>query len=141
MRTPAEINEERRGTLPDLIGVEVTEAAPGRIRGRLEIRANLLGPSGNLHAGTVVALADSLCGAGAIENRPPDARGHSTIDLTANLIGTAREGEIECEAVMVHGGRTSQVSDARVTANGKLIAIFRCTQMILYARGDETPSA
>jgi 1,4-dihydroxy-2-naphthoyl-CoA hydrolase len=37
---------------------------------------------------------------------------------------------------MAHGGRTTQVWDAVVTDadNGKPIALFRCTQMILYPR-------
>jgi acyl-coenzyme A thioesterase PaaI-like protein len=32
----------------------------------------------------------------------------------------------------VHGGRTTQVWDAMVTHEGKTIALFRCTQLLLY---------
>ena len=36
--------------------------------------------------------------------------------------------------LLVHAGRTTQVWDAEVTdeSNGKKIALFRCTQLILY---------
>ena len=37
---------------------------------------------------------------------------------------------------MAHGGRTTQVWDAVVTdaEGGKPLALFRCTQLILYPR-------
>ena len=39
-------------------------------------------------------------------------------------------------ARLVHGGRTTQIWDADVTneATGTTIALFRCTQMILYRK-------
>jgi uncharacterized protein (TIGR00369 family) len=102
--------------------------------GEVKVRKELLSPNGFLHAGGVITLADSMCGAGTMENLPKAARGYTTIELKANLLGTARDGTIECEASLVHGGRTTQVWDARVIAKetGKTIALFRCTQLILY---------
>jgi len=49
---------------------------------------------------------------------------------------TARAGGIACIATRVHSGRTTQVWDARVSTDegGRFIALFRCTQMILYPR-------
>jgi len=46
------------------------------------------------------------------------------------------EGGISCEARLLHSGRTTQVWDADVKseAAGKTIALFRCTQMLLYPR-------
>jgi len=48
----------------------------------------------------------------------------------------AREGAIACVATRVHSGRTTQIWDAQVTdeASGKVIALSRCTQLILYPR-------
>jgi 1,4-dihydroxy-2-naphthoyl-CoA hydrolase len=35
----------------------------------------------------------------------------------------------------MHGGRTTQVWDARVlNPDGQVMALFRCTQMVLYPR-------
>ena len=56
--------------------------------------------------------------------------------MKSNHLGTAREGTIACVATAVHLGRTTQIWDATVTdkASGKTIALFRCTQMILYPK-------
>jgi uncharacterized protein (TIGR00369 family) len=49
-------------------------------------------------------------------------------------MGTALEGGVTCDARLVHAGRTTQVWDAEVKseASGKTIALFRCTQIVIY---------
>ena len=134
MPTIEELNARSRGSLPGLLGVEITRAERGRAAGRLPVRPDLLAPNGYLHAASVVALADTCCGFGAVASLPEGARGFTTIELKSNFLGTLREGALECEATMAHGGRTTQAWDATVTdaAGGKTIALFRCTQLILY---------
>lgn len=131
-----ELNERGTGTLPGLIGIEILEATEGRIQSQLELREELLAPNGYLHAATIVALADTACGYGCFMNLPDGAEGFTTIELKSNFLGTKHEGVIACEATLVHGGRATQVWDASVTddESGKTLALFRCTQMILYAR-------
>jgi len=134
--TPEEFNRIGRGTLPGLIGLEVVAVEGQRVASRLEVRDELMAPIGYLHAASVIALADTTAGYGAWLNLPAGASGFTTIELKANFIGTAREGGVACEATLVHGGRSTQVWDAAVTdeASGKTIALFRCTQLILYPR-------
>jgi uncharacterized protein (TIGR00369 family) len=121
------------GRLPGLIGIEVDEIEPGHVRMHLTLRDELLAPNGYLHAATVVALADSACGYGCIASLPDKAIGFTTIELKTNFLGTALEGTIACESALVHGGRTTQVWDATVTNDvGKQLALFRCTQLLLY---------
>ena len=93
-----------------------------------------MAPNGYLHAATVVALADTSCGYGTFVNLPEGAEGFTTIELKSNFLGTKRGGAIACRAGLVHGGRTTRVWDATVSdeGSGKPIALFRCTQMILY---------
>ena len=131
-----ELNERGVETLPGLIGLEIVGAEEGSIRSQLELRDELMAPNGYLHAATVVALADTSCGYGTFVNLPEGAQGFTTVELKSNFVGTKREGVIGCEARLVHGGRTTQVWDATVTdkQSGKPIALFRCTQMILYPR-------
>jgi len=131
--TAEEWNARNVGTLPGLIGMEVLEVARGRVTSRLTVRPDLLAPNGYLHAATVIALADTSCGFGSLASLPDGAQGFTTIELKTNFLGTAREGGLACEATLVHGGRTTQVWDARVTdeATGRVVALFRCTQMIL----------
>lgn len=134
MAEPAELNALSHGRLPALVGLEILEMGEGRAASRLEIRPELLAPNGFLHAGTVVTLADTTCGYGSTANLPAGGTGFTTLDLSANFIGTSREGVIGCVATMSHGGRTTQVWDAEVTdeRSAKVIALFRCTQMVLY---------
>jgi 1,4-dihydroxy-2-naphthoyl-CoA hydrolase len=131
-----ELNERGLGTLPGLIGLEILKAQEGAVSSRLDLREELMAPNGYLHAATVVALADTSCGYGTFVNLPEGAEGFTTIELKSNFVGTKRGGAIACEAKLVHGGRTTQVWDATVSdeEGDKPIALFRCTQMILYSR-------
>jgi uncharacterized protein (TIGR00369 family) len=109
----------------------------GRVVLRLPVRPELLAPNGYLHAGAVVALADTACGYGCFASLPDGGTGFTTIELKTNFLGTARDGTLECEAVRVHGGRTTQVWDATVRDEGaKTLALFRCTQLVLYGAAD-----
>jgi uncharacterized protein (TIGR00369 family) len=125
------------GTLPDFLGLEWLEVGPARVRGRFVVGPHLLAPNGFLHAASVVALADTACGYGCMASLPEGASGFTTIELKTNFLGTALEGGVECEARLVHGGRTTQVWDAEVKAEGagRVMALFRCTQMVLYPKG------
>ena len=102
-----------------------------------------MAPNGYLHAATVIALADTSCGYGTFASLPEGARGFTTIELKSNFLGTVREGAIACEATLTHGGRTTQVWDARITdeATARVIALFRCTQILLYPHLIAAPAA
>jgi uncharacterized protein (TIGR00369 family) len=124
------------GKLPGLLGMEVLEVGPGQCRIRLAADERLHAPNGYLHAGTVVALADTSCGYGCAASLPEGASGFTTVELKTNFLGTTREGPVATEARMAHGGRSTQVWDATVReeATGRAIALFRCTQLVLYPR-------
>jgi uncharacterized protein (TIGR00369 family) len=119
-----------------LLGIEFVSLEEGRAELRLPLRADLLAPNGYLHAGAVVALADTACGYGCIASLPAGATGFTTIELKANFLGTAREGTLDCAATRLHGGRTTQVWDAVVIAGERTVALFRCTQLLLYDAGN-----
>jgi uncharacterized protein (TIGR00369 family) len=130
------LNERGTGRLPGLIGLDVLEAGERWLATRLELRDELLAPNGYLHAATIVALADTSCGYGTFVSLPEGAEGFTTIELKTNFLGTKLAGVITCEARLAHGGRTTQVWDATVADDdsGKPLALFRCTQLILYPR-------
>ena len=135
-----QFKELGRDRLPGLIGVEVDSIEEGGVSMHLPLRAELLAPNGYLHAATVVALADSACGYGCIASLPEGATGFTTIELKTNFLGTALDGTLYCESSRVHGGRTTQVWDATVTnEHEKTLALFRCTQLLLYNRDSQSP--
>lgn len=133
-QTAEEFNALGVDRLPAHLGVVITSTTDEQMTGRLEVQPHHLAPNGYLHAATVIALADTLCGYGTLRSRPEGSIGFTTIEVKSNFLGTALDGAIVCEAVRVHAGRTTQVWDATVAAEGtgKTIALFRCSQMILW---------
>ncbi|HKX37425.1 MAG TPA: PaaI family thioesterase, partial [Burkholderiales bacterium] len=124
------------GYLPGLVGVEIVTVTREAVQSRMAVRREVMAPNGFLHAASVIALADTSCGYGCIAALPQGAKGFTTVELKANFLGTARDGAIACRATPVHLGRTTQVWDAVITveASGAKIALFRCTQMVLWPK-------
>ena len=131
--TLAQLQEVGASGFPGLLGIEFVEPREdGVMRARLAVEEKHMAPNGYLHAGTVVGFADSACGYGCILNLPDGATGFTTIELKTNFLRSAQSGTIECEARLAHGGRTTQLWDATVTdAEGRTMALFRCTQLVL----------
>lgn len=136
MITPEQLNQRGANSLPGHLGIVVTRVADGEVRAELTVAPHLMAPNGFLHAGSVVTLADTCSGYGCVSNLPEGANGFTTIELKSNHLGTAREGVVDCVAKAVHLGRNTQVWDATVTHRdtGKTMALFRCTQMVLYPK-------
>ena len=135
MSVTDQFNQIGVGRLPGLLGIVIMHVGPTEIRAELPVHASLMAPNGFLHAASVIALADTAAGYGCVANLPEGASGFTTVELKSNHLGTATEGTIECVAKAAHLGKTTQVWDATVThrESGKTIALFRCTQMVLYA--------
>jgi len=134
--TPDYFNARSAGHLPGLVGLTILSVGPQGVESRLDVRKDLMAPNGFLHAATVVALADTSCGYACVANLPQGAVGFTTLELKSNFFGTTQQGAISCRATPVHLGRTTQVWEAVVSIEGteKRIALFRCTQMVLWPK-------
>ena len=134
--TPDELHRRQADVLPGKFGLTVTRIEEGQLDAELAIAPWMLAPNGFLHAASVIALVDTACGYGCANSLPDGSSGFTTIELKTNFLGTATDGTVVCEARCVHAGRTTQVWDAeaRHQESGKTIALFRCTQMILYPK-------
>ncbi|MEK7265749.1 MAG: PaaI family thioesterase [Pseudomonadota bacterium] len=132
----ASLNEIFKNYLPGLIGMRFTAAGDRWIEAELTVCKQVMAPNGYLHAGTVVSLADTCCGAACVRALPSGAKGFTTIELKSNFLGTLLEGVIFCRTEAKHLGRTTQLWDAEVSdkASGKTIALFRCTQMVIWPK-------
>ena len=129
--------ERQRGYLPGELAIEWDEVATGRARGAFTVTQKHMAPNGFMHAASVVCLVDSACGYACVCALPEGASGFTTVELKSNFLGTAKIGEeVTCQARLVHGGRMTQVWDAEAVneTTGKTIALFRCTQMVLWPR-------
>ena len=129
-----DLQSRQKGTLSELLGFEIIGFNEHGLTASMEIKAHHLAPNGYLHAAAIITLADTACGFGCMLSLPEGANSFTTIELKSNHLGTAREGKLEVLAKPVHSGRTTQVWDATVSAAGKTIALFRCTQMVLWPK-------
>lgn len=134
--TVDELNQRSLGKLPGYLGIKILSVGEGELGAEFEVAPYHLAPNGFLHAGSVVTLADTACGYACYAHMPEGANNFTTIELKSNHLGTVRDGVVAVTAKAVHLGRTTQVWDATVVnkASGKTIALFRCTQMILYPK-------
>jgi 1,4-dihydroxy-2-naphthoyl-CoA hydrolase len=116
----------------ELMGIEFTEAAPDRVVGEMNVRAQLCTRPAVLHGGAIMAFADTLGAAATILNLPEGA-GTTTIESKTNFIAAAPQGtRITGEATPLHRGRRTMVWQTRVTtAEGKLVAVVTQTQLVL----------
>lgn len=130
------LQDFQHGTLPGLYGVTVTELSEGLLRAEFEVKQWMFAPNGFLHAASIIALADTCAGYACRAHLPEGAKGLTTIELKTNFLGTALSGVIRCVTEAEHLGRTTQVWASTVYGpaeqGGKKIALFRCTQMVLW---------
>jgi len=130
------LNQRGNEYLPGYLGIEMLELKANSLSSRMSVKKLHFAPNDFLHAASVVALADTTCGYATIAHLPAGAASFTTIELKSNHLGTVKEGGVCCLASAQHLWRNTQVWDAVVTdeASGRKIALFRCTQMILWPK-------
>jgi len=132
MSTAASMQERFKGLLPDLMGLELTDASPDKVVATLVVRKDLCTIGDNLHGGAIMAFADTLGAIAAILNMPQGAR-TTTIESKTNFIGGAPLGSrVTGESVPLHRGRTTVVCQTTIRGEtGKLVALVTQTQLVI----------
>ena len=135
------LNQQGSDYLPGYLGIVILKLEPNTLSSRMPIQKLHVAPNDFLHAASVVALADTSCGYATIAHLPEGAEGFTTIELKTNFLGTLTKGVLLCAASAVHSGRTTQVWDAEVSSeDGRRLALFRCTQMMLWPKVAAPPA-
>jgi len=119
----------------ELLGIELSED-PDDASARLTVTHPLIAGTGYLWAPVVMTIADALCAFGVSQHWPEGATSFTTLECKANFLSSAQEGQVVVgQATPLHLGRSTQVWDATVTneTTGRLMASYRCTQLLLYA--------
>ena len=117
--------EQIRDTMPfaALIGVELTEAGPELVRGRMEFALERCTAGELMHGGALMALADTCGGVCAFLNLPEGAIGTGTIESKTNFLRGVREGGVTAVTRPLHEGRATIVIETElVREDGKLAA-------------------
>jgi 1,4-dihydroxy-2-naphthoyl-CoA hydrolase len=120
--------------LPGLMGVRLTELAPDRVVGEMQVRPDLCTAGNILHGGAYMAFADTLGAVGTIVNLAPGKRTTTTDSSTKFIAGARVNTTVVGESIALHRGRTTMVWQTTVrNAEGKLCAVVTQTQLVLDA--------
>jgi 1,4-dihydroxy-2-naphthoyl-CoA hydrolase len=133
MPTPAQVRDVMPFAV--LIGIELLEAGPELVRGRLEWAPERCTAGGLMHGGALMALADTCGGACAFLNLPEGASGTATIESKTNFLRAVREGAATASTRPLHSGRTMIVLETEIAReDGSLVAKVTQTQAFHYPR-------
>lgn len=130
------ITEWGRSTMIGSHGTRFVSAGQGRARAELDFKPELTQLTGLFHAGAIVSFADEAATAAAMWETNPTAELRPelfplTIQLSVNLVRSAKGGTLVAEAEIVHRGRTMFVVDVRVVdGEGRLVAKLTATQLV-----------
>ena len=118
-----------------LLGIEIVEATPERVTGRMLVRDELCTRPAVLHGGAAMAFADNL-GALATVLNLPEGMWTTTIESKTNFVAPAPAGStVTGECTPVHRGKRTMVWQTRiVTEQGRLIALITQTQLVFEQR-------
>ena len=130
--TPEQINAWSKGTIGELLGIEITEVGADFIRARMPVDQRTRQPYGLLHGGASVVLAESLgsvAGALVIAGSGAAVVG---LDINANHLRAVREGWVIGTARALHIGRSTHVWEIRIeNGAGALVCISRLTLAVV----------
>jgi 1,4-dihydroxy-2-naphthoyl-CoA hydrolase len=127
------IRERGSGALDKKMGIEILEASPERLVGRMPVEGNTQ-PIGLLHGGANVVLAESLGSIGTQLHAGPSRR-IVGVDINATHHKSATSGFVTGVATAVSLGKTLCVYEIVITNDqGQRTCTARITCMILAER-------
>jgi 1,4-dihydroxy-2-naphthoyl-CoA hydrolase len=125
----AAANEAGKSHLPERMGIEILEASPERVVGRMPVAGNTQ-PYGLLHGGASVVLAETLGSIGAAMHAG-QGRIAVGIEINATHHRSATSGHVTGVATRSHGGRTLATYEIEITdEDGRRVCTSRLTCML-----------
>jgi uncharacterized protein (TIGR00369 family) len=119
------------------VGIEVLEAEPQRVLGRIVLGPQHSNGLDRVHGGALMTLADTLGAVGTVLNLPRGAV-TTTIESKTNFLAAGRGAELVGEALPLHIGRNTMVWQTTIRdGEGRRVAVVTQTQLVLQLeRGD-----
>ncbi len=133
--TVDEIGEMEATGLNSRIGIEITEVGDDYLKGTMPVDDRTKQPAGLLHGGANCVLAETLASWGATLVIDPSEKRAVGLEINANHIRSATEGEVTGVARPLHIGRQTHVWEVRITrGDGKLSCVSRVTMAVIDRR-------
>jgi 1,4-dihydroxy-2-naphthoyl-CoA hydrolase len=116
------------GTLDDVLGFELLEASPERVRARFVAEKRVQQPFGLVHGGAYMALAESIASLATFMAVAADGNGAVGQSNDTNFFRPVTYGGVHADGAPIHRGRTSWVWDIHFTDDeDRLCASARVT--------------
>ena len=130
-----QMNSLAKDSFVSHLGIKITKVNKQGAVAKLKVSKAIMAPNALIHGGAITSLADTACGFGTMYHLKKDQM-FATIELKTNFISAVQEGIMVCEAALIHKGKTLHVWDSKIFEEKslKVIALFRCTQMIIYQK-------
>lgn len=129
------LSEIGKGTIAEVLGMEITEVGDGVVRGKLPVDSRTHQPYGLLHGGASVVLAETLGSIGSHVLVEASGKGAVGIEVNANHVKGVRSGWVHGTASLVHRGGRLHVWSIEVRDDEEdLVCTARLTVMIVPRR-------
>jgi acyl-CoA thioesterase len=123
-------DREEHSPYYQLIGLEISGLGRGWASIRMPAGDRLHNLGGIVHGGAITSIADAAAGVALATLLDKETERPVTIELKINFCSPVREGVIEARGEVVHRGGRIAVSEAEVSAAGKLVAKAMATYMV-----------
>ena len=126
------LNSRSINTLMETLGIKYTDIGEDYLVATLPVTSKVYQPTGILHGGATVALAESVGSMAAhyfLDNTQHEVRG---IEITANHLRSVREGFVTATAKPIHKGKTTHLWEIRVVdEHDNLVSLCKLTIIVL----------
>ena len=126
------LNSRSINTLMETLGIKYTDIGEDYLVATMPVTSKVYQPTGILHGGATVALAESVGSMAAhyfIDNTHHEVRG---LEITANHLRSVREGFVTATAKPIHKGKTTHLWEIRVVdEHDKLVSLCKLTIIVL----------
>ena len=137
--TAEEIGRIEATGLNSRIGIEITEVGDDYLNGTMPVDDRTKQPAGLLHGGANCVLAETLASWAATLVIDPSQNRAVGLEINANHIRSATEGEVTGVSRPIHIGRQTHVWEVKIKRqDGKLSCVSRVTMAIIEKQEEKT---
>ena len=130
--TPPLGHEYDASGLQKHIGIELTDAGPDWLQGRMPVDERTRQPFGRLHGGASVAFAETLASVASVFVVDRTQKTIVGLEINANHLRGVTDGWVIGTARPLHIGRTTMVWGVRIEDEaGRAVCISRCTIAVI----------
>lgn len=127
----AYIELKNESTIHNTLGIRTVSYDPKRVVVEIDVDQRLHQPTGVVHGGLYVLLAESAASVAGTMNVDVPREFPLGMEINANHIRSVSSGTVQAIATPVHQGRTTHVYSIEVKdQEGRLLCISRCTLAI-----------